>query len=115
MSWNQSEVLEARRLIVETARSILAGETTAIEGARSIVRSCSRAKLENDPDIVPFIAIESETETLPLGGDRQYLQAKALADLEPEIEKAQPWARGIATARCQNLVNREALLLRWPD
>ncbi|OAF02691.1 hypothetical protein AYJ54_25800 [Bradyrhizobium centrolobii] len=74
-----------------------------------------KAKLEDDPDILPFVGIASETETLPLGNDRIHWQAQALADLQRTLNEAQNWAREVGTTHCQNLLAREAFLLRWPD
>jgi hypothetical protein len=115
MSLNQAEVLKARRTILETAKGVLSGAVSPIEGARVIVASRSAARLEADPDILPFVGIDSETEALPLGKDRDYWQKQALADLQPTIDEAQHWARDLGADHCQNLLARSAILLRWPD
>jgi hypothetical protein len=115
MSWNQTEVMEARQAILETARSVLSEALSPIEGARIIVKHCFTARLDNDPDIVRIIGIASETDALPLGSERQHWQAKALTDLEPEISEAQFWARKVGTRCLQNVLARSADLLRWPN
>jgi hypothetical protein len=114
MSWNQSEVIEARRVTLETAKGVLSGTVSPIEGARIIARHRFTARLENDPDILPFVAIESETEELPLGNERTHWQARALADLQPTIDESQSWASKVGASHCQNLLARSASLLRWP-
>ena len=86
-----------------------------IEGARIIARCRFKARLEDDADILPFVGIDSDTDALPLGHDQIHWQAQTLADLQPEIERAEIWARDTATSYCQNLLAREAALLRWPD
>ncbi|WP_063682073.1 hypothetical protein [Bradyrhizobium neotropicale] len=115
MSWNQSEIIGARWQILETAKRVLSGKASAIEGARIIAGCRFKAKLEDDADILPFVGIDSETDALPLGHDRIHWQAQARADLRPKIDEAQAWARDLATSPCQNLIAREAALLRWPD
>jgi hypothetical protein len=115
MSWNQTEIIEARQAILEAVRSVLSEALSPIEGARIIVQLCFIARLDNDPDILRIRGIASETEALPLGSERQHWQAKALTDLEPEISEAQSWAQKIGTKYLQNLLARSADLLRWPD
>jgi hypothetical protein len=115
MSWNQHEVISARLEILETIKRILSKDSSTIEGARIISRCRFKARLEDDADILPFVGIDSETDALPLGHDQVHWQALALADLQPEIERAETWARTIATGYCQSLLAREAALLLWPD
>jgi hypothetical protein len=63
MSWNESEILEARRAILDAAQDMLAGRLAYIEGARKIVATWWRSKLdERDADFLPFVGIDSETE-----------------------------------------------------
>ena len=80
MSWNESEILEARRAILDAAQDMLAGRLTYIEGARKIVAIWWRSKLdERDADFLPFVGIDSETEALPFGEMRAHWQPAALA------------------------------------
>jgi len=110
MSFDQSAVLKARRLIFETASKILSGAVLPIEGARIIAASRFAARLQNDPDILPFVGIDSETDALPLGNERKHWQAQALAGLQPRIDQAQQWAREFGSGHCQNLLARSDLL-----
>jgi hypothetical protein len=102
-------------VIVQAAKDILSGIVSPVEGARSIAECRFKARLEDDPDILPFVGIASETEALPLGRERAHWQADALADLQDQIDKAQAWALTVATAHCQSLLMRSASLMRWPD
>jgi hypothetical protein len=107
MSWNESEILAARRAILEAAQDMLVGGLSYIEGARKIRSACSAAKLDEwDPDLVPFLAILSETDSLPVGETRAYWSESALKTLEPEIAKKEAWARQFGEAHCFNLVER---------
>ncbi|WP_213030852.1 hypothetical protein, partial [Acinetobacter baumannii] len=61
MSWNESEILEARRTIFESARDMLAGDLSYIEGARKIFAVLETSRLDRwDTNLVPFIGIYSE-------------------------------------------------------
>ena len=97
----------ARREITEAARGMLSGALSFIEGARLICRLRRCAELADfDPDIVAFIAIESETDTLPIGDARQHWAPEALEKLQPEIDSAEKWAQEIGRAECQRLIDR---------
>ncbi|MGC2778520.1 MAG: hypothetical protein WA418_23100 [Bradyrhizobium sp.] len=115
MSWNQPEVLDARKLILEAATGILSGGVSPIEGARRIAIHRFAARLETDPDILPFVGIDSETDALPLGSDRVHWRAQSLDELQPTIDAAQARARDFADKHCRSLLQRSVDLLRWPD
>jgi hypothetical protein len=98
---------KARREVVEAARRMLAGTLAYIEGARLIAHLFWDAEIDQfDPDILPFVGIDSETDALPLGKYRQGWAAEALAKLQPEIDRAEEWARGYAHVACEGLIRR---------
>ena len=107
MSWNESEILKARRAIFDAAQDMLAGRLTYIEGARKIVAAWWASKLdERDVDFLPFVGIGSETEALPFGKMRAHRQPLALEALQPEIDRMEAWARQFGEPYCRNLVAR---------
>ena len=97
----------AREKIAEAARGMLSGSLSFIEGACLIAQVQWGAKLaERDPDILPFVGIASETDTLPIGAIRQRWSPEALAKLQPEIDRAEKWASEFGRAKCQWLIDR---------
>jgi hypothetical protein len=107
MSWNETEILAARRRIVKAAQDMLAGKLSYIEGAQKIVAAGTTARLdERDADLLPFEGIVSETDALPFGEMRKHWQAAALDALQPEIDRKEAWARGFGERHCQSLVER---------
>jgi hypothetical protein len=107
MSWNEAEILAARRTIFEAAQAMLAGTLSYIEGAREIVAHLRTAKLdERDADFLPFVGIDSETEALPFGEMKSHWNAAALEALQPEIDRSEAWAKGFGEPFCRNLVKR---------
>jgi hypothetical protein len=103
----EPDVEQARRAIAETARAMLAGRTPFIEGARSLIHLRWIAKLpEFDEDMLVFVGIDSETDALPLGPVRQHWAPTALDQLQPEIDRAERWARDFGTAAGGRLVER---------
>jgi hypothetical protein len=107
MSWNESEILAARRRILKAAQDMLAGKLSYIEGSRKIVAAGATARLdERDPDLLPFVGIVSETDALPFGEMRERWQAAALDALQPEIGQKEAWARRFGEPHCRSLVER---------
>lgn len=103
----EPEAQEARGEIVRTARDMLSGALSFIEGARLICQLRSRAKLADlDPDILPFLGIYSETDALPIGDVRRLWAPEALARMQPEIDRLEQWARNFGTPKCQTLIDR---------
>jgi hypothetical protein len=106
---SDAEVAAARQLVVETARAMLDGRLSFIEGARRINGQKWHVDLpdpELDPDMVCFLLIDSETDILPLGDVRQLWQPAALEKLQPKIEQSEQWARETGRAACQSLIKR---------
>ena len=99
--------LSIRATMVETARAMLSGALSFLEGARSIAALSHDAGLGHlDNDIVPFVAVESETDAFPLGSQRQYWQPEALAKLGPEIDRWEAFARSDLRKACEKLIDR---------
>jgi hypothetical protein len=95
-----------RLLIVSTARDMCEGRISFIEGAREILSLAHAIGLSDDPDIVAFVAVDSETDALPMGSVRNLWQPEALEKLQPEIERAETWARDTCLKQCQALIAR---------
>lgn len=78
----------AKKEIVEIACRVVAGEVDLLEGCRAIVRNQDGLTDEdrNDPDLMTLVAIESETDDLPLGRVRDLWERSALA--EPDRRRA---------------------------
>ncbi|WP_445680118.1 hypothetical protein [Radicibacter daui] len=103
------EAKRARQQIVELARKMIAGELSFIEGSREIVALRGAARFpDDDPDILTFRAIDSETEVLPFGNVRDLWHKAALERFQPEIDRAEEWAGQDATEACRNLTQRIA-------
>jgi hypothetical protein len=101
------KVEKARLDIVAAARFMLDGTLSFVEGARRISGARLDADLADlDEDIVPFVLIDSETDTLPFGEVRLLWAPEALARLQPDIDRAERWARDVGHVHCQKLIER---------
>jgi hypothetical protein len=95
-----------RKKLVDIVRRMLNGEVSFLDGALMIPASSTLEIDEFDVDFIPFIAINSESDRLPLGEVRRHWQPEALAKLQPEIDSTEKWAREIASQHCQRIIER---------
>jgi len=105
---SREEYLESCRLaIIETASEMLDGRMGFLLGSRALWRLlCELGCDAADADVRIFMAIDSETDALPLGEVRQHWDQAALERLEPEIREAERWAREAGESACISLIQR---------
>lgn|ERR1700754_3135028 len=104
---DERETLERSRL-VSVAQAMLDGNLSFFEGARQVLAIKSRLSglADRDPDFDVFVAIQSETDHLPLNEYRSLWSSSALAALEPEFLRTEEWARPFASLASRNLIAR---------
>jgi len=86
---------------------MLNGQLSYLEGARTLVALSHEAAVrDDDADFRIFVAIDSDTDSLPLGGVRDYWDKEALARFEPEIQIAETWAKEHRANACSSLIKR---------
>ena len=98
--------------MVELAEKMIAGEVGAIEGARRIARLRSRL---GDPDndvLMPFVAIDSETDDVVVG-DRALWEESFLAEIDREYEKYERSFQPMIAEDCRALLAVFAPRLRF--
>jgi hypothetical protein len=93
--------------IVRVARKMLDREVGIIEGAREIVRLRHNTGIDDlDPVFIPLIAIDSETDDLPVGQERQFWADDALIEKDKLIMQAENTYRQEALAACRLILRR---------
>lgn len=104
---NESESL-MRSQLVSLAQAMLNGKLPFLEGAVQVLAIKSRLSgvADRDSDFDAFVAIQSETDHLPLEAQRPLWSPTALAELEPELRRAEEWAKSFAPSACWNLIAR---------
>jgi hypothetical protein len=98
----------ARRQAVEVAQAILSGSIGLIAGCRSLA-SLAHTLVDDacvDPDFVVFVAVESETDHLPLEDQRVHWEAAAFANKRHEIHAYESQAREEVANACRSVVTR---------
>lgn len=87
--------------LVETLGQMLGGTVSFIEGSRIV---SSRAKAAGYDTLsepwVAFVAIDSETDAVPVGKVRDLWQPEAVAKQADEWAKAEAWAKQYGEAAC---------------
>ncbi len=106
MSIDLSDIIQSRATVVATARQMLAGQCSYIEGSRTICDLSYRARLEQlDDELYDiFVAIESETDAVPIGPVRELWQAEAIAKFTPDWDRSEEWARRYGEEACNRLI-----------
>jgi len=104
---NEQYVYSVRQCVVEIARAMLAGQLSFLSGSRTLATLRHEAGVrDDDADFMTFVAIDSETDELPIGQVREYWDSAALEKLEPEIQAAEGWAKEIGKSACVALIAR---------
>ena len=110
MSLPEIIAFDNRQKVVAIAQRLLASEIGVIEAAREIngFRGDCVELDEFDPDFITFLAIDSETDDLPVGQSRSHWAAAALAEKDIEIGRCEELYRSQAVEAATHLVSRFA-------
>lgn len=96
-----SDIKLARAKIAEALNAMLAGETSYIEGARLVNAWSDKAGFDRFSEpFVRFVAIDSETDAVPLGKVRELWAAEAVAKHESEWERGEAWSKKYGESAC---------------
>jgi len=100
-------IIEKARLELGTiAAGMLDCSIDYLEGSMKLSKLRFDSDLEDDRDLLIFVAIDSETDDFPLGDVRKKWSHDALRRLEPEINKTVEWAKSISLGNCKSLAER---------
>lgn len=102
---HEEYVRSVRQKIVSTAQAMLDGQLSFLIGSRRLAALRHETDMAaDDADFTVFVAIDSETDALPLGAVREHWDQDALARLEHEIEEAEHWASTAGADACRSLI-----------
>lgn len=97
--------VQSRNRIIVTARQMLAGECSYIEGSRIISGLLVAAGIDRQAHPFAFFAvIESETDHIPVGRFRAQWHPDALAKFAPEWNEREARAKHDGEAACRQLI-----------
>ena len=109
---NETHTVFVRGKIVAVCEAILNEEIGVIAGSRILNRlefeliDYSVGKFDRDEDFIPFVAIDSDTDHLPVDRERVNWSAEALAQKDKEIAESEAFHKDSAFAACRNLITR---------
>jgi hypothetical protein len=97
----------ARQAAANTLELMIAGQLGLIEGARQIVdmRHSLFGHSANDPDFDRLFELESHTNHLPIGREREEWDPVALAEKDREIAAVEAEAREEVLSACRGLLS----------
>lgn len=105
--YDLSELEVRREQIATIAQDILNNKLGVIEGARLLARLRPTVTRDDfDPDFQAFVAVDTETDDLPLGKERELWAGSALLEKERKIQDAEKFHRKQVFAACRIIIDR---------
>jgi hypothetical protein len=102
-----------RGKIVAICEAILREEMGAIAGSRvlnkleiELLHHATFGWFTGDEDFLVFVAIDSETDHLPVDFERHNWSTESLQQKDQEVIKAEQWAKEFAFPACKKLIER---------
>jgi len=109
---NETLSIFVRGKIIAICQAILNEEIGVIAGSRILNRlefeliDYPRGQFHRDDDFTPFVAIDSQTDHLPVDRERANWNVEALVLKDKEIAESEAFFKESAFAACRNLIER---------
>ncbi|MEJ2613180.1 MAG: DUF2489 domain-containing protein [Candidatus Thiodiazotropha sp.] len=104
---HEEYIKKQRQKVVDLLRDVIDGKTSILVASRQIVQLRFEIDFdENDKDILAFVGIDSESDSLPIGLERAYWSEEALKNKENEIMEIEKWALDFGIEACKNLMEK---------
>ena len=104
---HEEYVANQRMKVVNIASDVIEGKRSILLAAQQITQLRFEIDLnEDNEDLLVFVAIDSECDSLPIGPDKEYWDKDSLKKKEKEIKETEEWALSIGTNACNNLIAR---------
>jgi|ERR1035441_820539 hypothetical protein len=104
--YNEEHRQFVSRKIVAAAQRILSGEIGVIAGARQLCGLGDQVGADDDPDFTYFVAIDSQTDHLPIGEVRQLWNPEALREKDAEVAAFEALEREKTFEICRRLIEK---------
>src|SRR5262245_15580358 len=103
---NEASWRKTRRRVVARARDLIEGRIGVIMCAREMSKLAFWLREQNDPDFLIFRGIDSESDALPAGPERQWWSESALREEDEKIRAAEDLWRVAATEAARALIEK---------
>ena len=107
-NWYNEEYMNAKRKeVVKMARDLLEGEIDFLSGVRGL-KSFKHEVSDDDFDLdfLVFVAIDSETDHIPLPELRESCSKSWLKECDKEVKEIEERNREQVAEACRKLINR---------
>ena len=92
---------------IKTADEIIAGKVGIIAGSRIMSRLRFEIGIsDDDEDFLTFVAIDSESDELPTGQERELWSPEALKEKDKEIQRCEELYRQNAIEACEGIIRK---------
>lgn len=103
---NEADFDKSRTEAVRLAKAILAGDIGIIEGVRRILRSIAFLPEYEDSMFLPIRSVESQTDDIPLGAEREKVPSDILEDLDKQMSEFLPLVHDTLMETCRKIIER---------
>jgi len=103
---NEQHWLNDCAAVAQICKSYLSGNFSLIETSRELVSYAHRLREINDPDFIFFIAVDSETDHLPVGKWREGWAADSLEKKDKEVKEIEAFYRFDAITAAQSILSK---------
>jgi Protein of unknown function (DUF2489) len=103
---DEKQWLRDCRSVTTACRGYLAGTLGLIEASRLLVSCAHRLREDSNSEFSFFVAVESETDHLPVGEYRNQWAADSLKAKDKEINSIEEFYRSDAVAAATSLLKR---------
>lgn len=103
---NENYPIFLRGKIVAVCELLLKEKLGVIAGSRELVALGSELFDKHDEDFLPFVAIDSETDHLPVDSERRNWSDEALKRKDEEISEYEAAAKQNVFTACRILISR---------
>ena len=94
-----------QKRVKEISKAVLDGQLSILEGTRALRSLAFTDAIANEDDRNLIIAIESETDDLPIGDVRHLWAPTALAEKDVEIRRCEALWREDVLAACRRILS----------
>jgi hypothetical protein len=106
LAHNEEHRQYAASKVVAIARNMLSGKTDIVSGARELAGWRFDLDADDDPALVFFVGLDSETDHLPIGEARANWNKDVLQAKDEELKRFADSARPEALKCCQRLIEK---------
>jgi hypothetical protein len=108
---NEAEWHANCQAIVSAAQALIDGRAGVIESARSLCRLAYSVRDQKDESFVFFTAVDSESDALPVGKERENWSPEALERQDMLIHEFEKVWHSRAISQAQRLIDRYRISL----